>query len=230
MGTYRCRNIEGKSRPSEHASANAIDISGFTLKDGRKISVLHHWRDNGPEAKFLRGARVAACRYFRATLGPNYNTAHADHFHFDRGVFWACKITCIAVIELTPARPPANSCLEAGGDPLRWKQDAPQATVRKPFPETRLARSLRRAVVSLYPARTAGNPDVEGESDAPKSYVSANRVRTAMSRANARNSATEASGMCKRCHDKSLVGDVAAPFGEAAFGEAPFGAPKPSDG
>lgn len=91
MGTYRCRNIEGKHRRSEHASANAIDISGFTLKDGRKISVLHHWQDNGPEAKFLRRAQVAACRYFRATLGPNYNTAHADHFHFDRGVFWACK-------------------------------------------------------------------------------------------------------------------------------------------
>jgi hypothetical protein len=44
------------------------------------------------------------------------------------------------------------------------------------------------------------------------------------------NPATEASGMCKRCHDESLVGDVAAPFAEAAFGEAPFGAPKPSDG
>lgn len=91
MGTYNCRSIEGKYRRSEHASANAIDISGFTLKDGRQISVLHHWNGNGPEAKFLRRVQRAACRYFRVTLGPDYNPAHADHFHFDRGVFWACK-------------------------------------------------------------------------------------------------------------------------------------------
>ena len=43
------------------------------------------------------------------------------------------------------------------------------------------------------------------------------------------NPATEASGMCKRCHDESLVSDVAAPFGEGAFGEGPFG-PKPPGG
>ena len=91
LGTYSCRKIEGKDRLSEHASANAIDISGFTLRDGRKISVLHHWRSARLEAMFLRRVHRAACRYFRVTLGPAYNEAHADHFHFDRSLFWSCR-------------------------------------------------------------------------------------------------------------------------------------------
>jgi hypothetical protein len=91
LGTYSCRNIEGKDRRSEHASANAIDISGFTLRDGRKISILHHWQSVRPEAMFLRRVQRAACRYFRVTLGPEYNAAHADHFHLDRSDFWSCR-------------------------------------------------------------------------------------------------------------------------------------------
>lgn len=91
LGTYSCRNIEGKNRRSEHASANAIDISGFTLRDGRKISVLHHWEGTRREAKFLHRVHRAACRYFRVTLGPEHNAAHADHLHFDRSTFWSCR-------------------------------------------------------------------------------------------------------------------------------------------
>jgi hypothetical protein len=91
MGSYSCRNIEGRRLGSEHALANAIDISGFTLRGGRQISVLDHWKGSGPEAKFLRRVHHGACRYFRVTLGPDYNPAHANHFHFDRGIFRVCR-------------------------------------------------------------------------------------------------------------------------------------------
>ena len=91
FGSYSCRNIAGKSRRSEHAMANAIDISGFTLRDSRKVSVLHHWQSPRPEAGLLRQVRRAACRYFRVTLGPDFNVAHADHFHFDRSLYWSCR-------------------------------------------------------------------------------------------------------------------------------------------
>lgn len=95
MGTYDCRNILGnaalKNMRSQHATANAIDIGGFRLADGRRISVLKHWDDKGPEGRFLRAAHAAACRYFRVALGPDYNAAHKNHFHFDRSVFWRCK-------------------------------------------------------------------------------------------------------------------------------------------
>ncbi len=95
MGTYDCRNIVGnriwKDVRSQHASANAVDVSSFTLEDGREISVLRNWKGNGPEAKFLHQVHRAACRYFRVTLGPDFNPAHANHFHFDRGLLWTCK-------------------------------------------------------------------------------------------------------------------------------------------
>ena len=46
---------------------------------------------HGPEARFLRAAHARACRYFRVALGPDYNAAHHDHFHFDRGPLLRCK-------------------------------------------------------------------------------------------------------------------------------------------
>lgn len=95
MGTYSCRNIVGnpfwKDLRSEHATANAIDIAGFTLADGRQISVLRHWKGPGAEAEFLRQAHRRGCRYFRVSLGPEFNASHKDHFHFDRGMLWTCE-------------------------------------------------------------------------------------------------------------------------------------------
>lgn len=95
LGVYACRNIKGstafKSFRSQHATANAIDIAAFVLADGRTISVLKNWKGSGPEAEFLRAAHDSACRYFRVALGPDYNEAHNNHFHLDRGAFKRCR-------------------------------------------------------------------------------------------------------------------------------------------
>ena len=94
LGAFSCRNIIGdphlRGRRSEHAHANAIDIAGFTLADGRRISVRLQWRGEGAEARFLKAVHERACRYFRVVLGPAYNEAHRDHFHLDRGPFMRC--------------------------------------------------------------------------------------------------------------------------------------------
>ena len=95
FGTYSCRNIVGnpiwKDLRSQHAKANAIDIAGFRLANGKNISVLRDWSRGGSKAKFLRAVHSRACQYFRVALSPNFNAAHKDHFHFDRGSFWSCK-------------------------------------------------------------------------------------------------------------------------------------------
>jgi hypothetical protein len=85
FGTYSCRNIGGGrvGRLSEHATANAVDVSAFVLKDGRRISVLGGWNGNNKEREFLRRIHASACKRFGTVLGPNYNAAHANHFHFD---------------------------------------------------------------------------------------------------------------------------------------------------
>lgn len=91
FGSFSCRNIAGTARRSQHASANAIDIAAFRLEDGRVINVKTHWYNGGKEGEFLKRVHKGGCRLFSVTLGPDYNAAHADHFHFDMGPQRACK-------------------------------------------------------------------------------------------------------------------------------------------
>ena len=84
FGSYNCRNVAGTNRRSGHATANAIDVSAFVLADGRRISVLHDWNGGTPaERRFLRIVHTSACKRFGTTLGPDYNAAHANHFHLE---------------------------------------------------------------------------------------------------------------------------------------------------
>lgn len=94
-GSYSCRRIYGQAQGnmSEHSRANAVDIAGFRLKSGREISLVRHWNGAPDERAFLREIRDGACRTFSTVLSPDYNAAHADHFHFDqasrRGTGWS---------------------------------------------------------------------------------------------------------------------------------------------
>lgn len=93
LGSYACRNLYGRSdgQRSQHASANALDVAGFVLGNGRRISVARHWKGEGAEADFLREVHHGACRSFDVVLGPDYNAAHADHLHLDRGRARICR-------------------------------------------------------------------------------------------------------------------------------------------
>ncbi|MBO6782493.1 MAG: extensin family protein [Alphaproteobacteria bacterium] len=93
VGTYACRNVNGATagRRSQHATANAIDISGFTLADGRRISVLRDWGTDTPAGRFLADVRDEGCGLFNTVLGPEYNDRHQDHFHLDLGRFRICR-------------------------------------------------------------------------------------------------------------------------------------------
>ena len=92
-GAYSCRRLyrRGSGPWSEHATGNAIDIAAFVLADGTRISVLKDWNDQGPKADFLHQARDEACAVFGTVLSPDYNAAHRDHFHFDRGSHRLCR-------------------------------------------------------------------------------------------------------------------------------------------
>ena len=85
-GSFSCRRLYGKADGpfSEHATADAIDIVGFRLDDGRRVNVLRDWRGEAARAAFLREVRDGGCKLFATVLSPDYNAAHADHFHFDQ--------------------------------------------------------------------------------------------------------------------------------------------------
>lgn len=86
LGSYSCRRMYGRSSGgwSEHATANALDVAGFRLDDGTRVSVLRDWRGGDAKAAFLRDVRDGACRVFATVLSPDYNAAHRDHLHLDQ--------------------------------------------------------------------------------------------------------------------------------------------------
>ena len=113
VGSYACRNINtgegnfsgrmasGGGSRSRHATADALDVTGFTLADGQRISVLKNWqskRDSegaavqrDAKALLLADLHAGACKHFKGVLGPDYNAVHKDHFHFETGGYAMCR-------------------------------------------------------------------------------------------------------------------------------------------
>jgi hypothetical protein len=93
FGSYACRNVYGSAgdRRSQHATADALDVAGIVLKDGRRVRVRDGWRGDPAEGAFLRDLHAGACLFFDTVLGPDYNAAHHDHLHVDRGSFRICR-------------------------------------------------------------------------------------------------------------------------------------------
>lgn len=93
LGSFACRNVYNRKagRLSQHASANALDIAGFRLRDGQRIVLARDWQGSGEKAVFLHEVRQAACEHFSTVLGPEYNAAHRDHFHVDMGRWQVCR-------------------------------------------------------------------------------------------------------------------------------------------
>ncbi|MBN8728236.1 MAG: extensin family protein [Xanthomonadales bacterium] len=92
-GSYACRNIYGRAdaRRSRHATADALDVRGFVLADGRRIGLARDWGREDARGRFLRQVRNGACRWFDVVLGPDYNAAHHDHLHLEHGRGRLCR-------------------------------------------------------------------------------------------------------------------------------------------
>jgi hypothetical protein len=138
FGTYACRsrdNIRG-AKLSEHAFANAFDVSGFRLADGRTIRVKQDWYGRDPvNAAFLREAQATACRYFTTVLAPGSDRYHTDHIHIDlahhnaAGTSHYCRPTPVIppptspyenqpMVQAEPGAPPYASSASRGVEPV----------------------------------------------------------------------------------------------------------------
>lgn len=93
---YECRNRNRADvgRLSEHAFANAADVSAFVLVDGTTIEVRAADPEPTAASRFLDDVRKAACRHFTTVLGPG-EPSHDTHLHVDvrqrRGGFRLCQ-------------------------------------------------------------------------------------------------------------------------------------------
>jgi hypothetical protein len=90
FGTYGCRPIAGTMMLSEHAFARAFDMAEFKLASGVTYTVLADWEKDdaapsSPGGIFLRSfaTKIFDDGIYNIVLTPNYNAAHANHFHAD---------------------------------------------------------------------------------------------------------------------------------------------------
>lgn len=92
VGSYACRNVYHREQAplSRHARADAFDITGFRLGDGRRVSIEKDWLDP-TRAPFLKALQGDGCHYFGAFLGPDYNAAHRTHFHVQGRGYGFCR-------------------------------------------------------------------------------------------------------------------------------------------
>ena len=79
--SYECRgrNRVRAAALSEHGRADALDVRGFRLADGREVSltdinVAKDWREK---------IRTSACARFSTVLGPGSDGYHEEHIHLD---------------------------------------------------------------------------------------------------------------------------------------------------
>ncbi len=79
--SYECRGRNGVpgAHLSEHGKANAIDVHGFKLADGRMIELT----DRTQPRELREAVLHSACTRFPTVLGPDSDGYHEDHIHLD---------------------------------------------------------------------------------------------------------------------------------------------------
>ena len=80
--SYDCRGRNGvKGAPlSEHGKANALDVRGFKLADGRDIDLT----DRSQPRTLREDVLHSVCARFMTVLGPDSDWYHEDHIHLDQ--------------------------------------------------------------------------------------------------------------------------------------------------
>jgi hypothetical protein len=79
--SYECRGFNriAGAHLSEHGRANALDVRGFRLADGRSIGLT----DRDVPRELRENVLHSVCARFMTVLGPGSDWYHEDHIHLD---------------------------------------------------------------------------------------------------------------------------------------------------
>jgi len=79
--SYDCRGRNGiaGAQLSEHGRANALDVRGFKLADGRFVGLI----DRTVPRELRETVLHSVCTRFTTVLGPGSDWYHEDHIHLD---------------------------------------------------------------------------------------------------------------------------------------------------
>ena len=154
FASYDCRgrNNVRAAQMSEHGKADALDVRGFRLADGREltltdINLAKDWRE---------AIRSSVCARFSTVLGPGSDGYHEEHVHLDlaerHNGFKLCEW---AVREPPPPPPPVQVAQDAApaeaggaaGDALPAVAPIPPDEVPLPRPRPLAANAARNRSV-----------------------------------------------------------------------------------
>jgi len=151
FNSFECRGRNGVAGAplSEHGRANALDVRGVKLADGRSISLTDREVPRDTREAILH----SVCARFMTVLGPGSDEYHEDHIHLDlmerhnnyRICQWNVWDPLPQVAPLLPAArpeeaPPREVAAKADAD----KADAAKSDTARPAAPERKAASARR--------------------------------------------------------------------------------------
>lgn len=92
LGSFACRNIiTALTRAAVNMPRReALDIAALRLANGERVTVLNGWKAATTQPR-LKAMLAASCGYYGNGLGPEYNAAHANHFHLGMRGFGLCR-------------------------------------------------------------------------------------------------------------------------------------------
>jgi hypothetical protein len=131
--SYECRgrNRMRAAALSEHGRADALDVRGFRLADGRELRLV----DIKVEKDWREKTRASACARFSTVLGPGSDGYHEEHIHLDlaerRNGYklcqWDIREPPPAQPEGAAASPEENGVAEISADEVPLPRPRPMA-------------------------------------------------------------------------------------------------------
>ncbi|MCB1391719.1 MAG: extensin family protein [Nitrobacter sp.] len=122
LDSFECRgrNRVIKAKLSEHGRANALDVGGLRLANGRTIDLT----DRAVERDLREKVLGSVCARFTTVLGPGSDGYHENHIHLDliqrrngyRICHWEIRDPVTAIGPLLPAERPAQASRHEMGE------------------------------------------------------------------------------------------------------------------
>ncbi len=180
--SYECRgrNRVVGAKLSEHGRANALDVRGFKLVDGRSVGLT----DRTVRRELRETVLHSACARFVTVLGPGSDWYHEDHIHLDlmerrnsnfRICQWDVWDPLPQIAPLLPAERPEDAPpREVASGPGDTKPETETETTSKAAPDSSAsdaAESEDRANRAAAEAKTAKPKSAMPKSAMPKSAM-----------------------------------------------------------
>ena len=143
----RGRNRVATAKLSEHGRANALDLRGLKLANGRLMALT----DRNTAREVREKVRASACARFMTVLGPGSDGYHENHIHLDLAERRSGYRICHWDIERAPGGQAETATSTQPMPPPRAAAAARPLPVARPSsaPSSRHMRSSNIATVGL---------------------------------------------------------------------------------